>query len=156
MRASMKWAALAAVGIAGAAGAVALAGTTADASAEPPVVTVYKSPTCGCCSKWVDHLRAAGFTVEAVDVADLSEVKTLNGITRNLASCHTAIVDGYVVEGHVPATEVERLLEERPDVAGLAVPGMPIGSPGMEGPNPQNYEVLAFDRNGGVRVWSRH
>lgn len=123
------------------------------ASALPSVV-VYKTPTCGCCGKWVDHLEAAGFTVETRDMNDLSPVKAQYGVQRAFSSCHTALVDGYVVEGHVPAEHVKRLLDERPPVAGLTVPGMPIGSPGMEGPNPQSYDVLAFDANGATSVFA--
>lgn len=117
-------------------------------------VVVYKTPTCGCCGKWVEHLRAAGFDVETHDLNDLSSIKSHYGVGRALASCHTAIVEGYVVEGHVPAEQVARLLEERPDVAGIAAPGMPIGSPGMEGPNPQAYDVLSFDKEGQTEVFA--
>ena len=116
---------------------------------------VYKSPTCGCCAKWVDHLEAAGFEVETRDVSNLSTIKAQYGVERRFSSCHTALIDGYVVEGHVPIEHVERLLEERPDVAGIAVPGMPIGSPGMEGPNPEPYEVLSFDRAGNTSVFAQ-
>ena len=111
-----------------------------------PTVVVYKSPTCGCCAKWVDHMEAAGFAVEVHDMNNLSPIKTQYGVRRAFSSCHTAVVDGYVVEGHVPAEHVVRLLAERPDVTGIAVPGMPIGSPGMEGPNPEAYDVISFDR----------
>jgi len=124
------------------------------AEAEP--VTVYKSPTCGCCDKWIAHLEAGGFEVEGVDVRDLAPVKMRHGIAPRLAACHTALVAGYFVEGHVPAADVRRLLAERPPVAGLAVPGMPAGSPGMEGPPPEAYDVLAVDRAGGVSVFSSH
>lgn len=121
-----------------------------------PVVTVYKSPTCGCCTKWMDHLKAAGFTVEAVDQADVSPVKAEHGVPRDLASCHTAIVDGYVVEGHVPADLIKKMLRERPALAGIAVPGMPIGSPGMEqGDRKDPYDVVAFYRNGERQVYAR-
>jgi len=125
------------------------------ASAAPVEVQVYKSPTCGCCNKWIEHLERNGFSVHATDVADVTTVKLENGIPGPLASCHTAFVGGYVVEGHVPAADVRRLLRERPDVAGLAVPGMPIGSPGMEGPDPERYEVLSFGP-GGVQVFATH
>ena len=118
-------------------------------------VVVYKSATCACCVKWADHLRDAGFSVTTENVADLSWVKREYGIEREFASCHTAIVDGYVVEGHVPADVVQRLLEERPAIVGLTVPGMPIGSPGMEGPNPEHYEILSFDREGRTEVYAR-
>ena len=121
-----------------------------------PTVTVYKTPTCGCCAKWVRHLRGAGLEVTAVDVPDLRQIKAENGVPRHLSSCHTALVDGYVVEGHVPAGDVLRLLEERPQIAGLAVPGMPIGSPGMEGPNPESYTVYAFEATGGTSSFASH
>ncbi len=118
-------------------------------------VVVYKSPTCGCCSKWVSHLREAGYEVETNDLNDLSSIKNYYGVQRAFSSCHTAVVEGYVVEGHVPAEYVKRLLEERPDVVGLTVPGMPIGSPGMEGPNPQPYDVFSFDKAGRTEVFAR-
>ena len=122
-----------------------------------PLVEVWKSPTCGCCSLWVEHMRRAGFEVQVVDLPDLTEVKHAHGVGVHLQACHTALVDGFVVEGHVPADDVKRLLEERPQVVGVAVPGMPIGSPGMEyGDVRQPYEVLTFDRNGRTTVWSRH
>ncbi len=125
-------------------------------SADPIAITVYKTPTCGCCVKWVDHLEAGGLAVEAIDVENLAWVKKENGVPIELASCHTALVDGYVIEGHVPVEDVLRLLEERPDVAGLAVPGMPIGSPGMEGPNPEPYDVLAFTNEGSTHSYASH
>lgn len=118
-------------------------------------VVVYKTPTCGCCSKWVSHLQEAGFEVEANDLNDLSSIKAHYGVQRAFSSCHTAVVEGYVVEGHVPAEHVKRLLEERPEVAGITVPGMPIGSPGMEGPNAQPYDVLSFDKQGHTEVFAR-
>ena len=123
-------------------------------SQEMPTVLVYKTPTCGCCNGWVEHLREAGFTVDARDVRDLMSVKLDAGVPTGMTSCHTAIVDGYVVEGHVPAEHVARLVQERPDIAGIAVPGMPIGSPGMEGPNPEPYQVLAFGRDGSASVFA--
>ncbi len=118
-------------------------------------VTVYKNPSCLCCTKWVEHLRANGFDVRAVDASDLAQIKGRYGVPSELASCHTAIVDGYVVEGHVPADIIQRLLKERPAVAGIAVPGMPVGSPGMEGPYPEPYNVLTFDRDGATRIYTR-
>jgi len=125
-------------------------------SADPIAITVYKSPTCGCCVKWIDHLEAGGLAVEAIDVDNLAWVKKEHGVPSRLASCHTALVDGYVIEGHVPVEDVIRLLEERPDVAGLAVPNMPIGSPGMEGPDPEPYEVLAFTAQGSAHTYASH
>jgi len=134
----------------------ALAALPALSEAPERTVKVWKSPTCGCCNGWIDHLRAAGFKVEALDVTDVTLMKRENGIPGRFTSCHTALVGGYFVEGHVPAADVERLLAERPPIAGLAVPGMPIGSPGMEGPKPQRYDVLALDGDGGVSVFATH
>ena len=123
---------------------------------DPPTVKVYRTPTCGCCGKWVSHLEANGFEVEVEEMDDVTPVKMANAVPGKLSSCHTAIVGGYVVEGHVPASDVVRLLEERPAVNGLAVPGMPIGSPGMEGPHPERYRVLTFDSEGKTEVFSTH
>ena len=124
---------------------------------DPEVVQVWKSPTCGCCSDWMDHLREAGYRVEARDVSNLAQVKAQLGVPGAVHSCHTALIDGYLVEGHVPAADVDRLLRERPDVAGIGVPGMPLGSPGMEfGDEIQPYDVLAFTGDGTTRVWSSH
>lgn len=121
-------------------------------------VVVYKSPTCSCCTRWIAHLRSNGFDVEGVDLTpytELSEKKVELGVPGDLGSCHTARVGGYTIEGHVPADVVARLLRERPtDIAGLAVPGMPIGSPGMEGPNPEPYQVIAFDSAGNQTVYA--
>jgi hypothetical protein len=123
-----------------------------------PSVEVYKDPSCGCCSKWVDHLQANGFTVKTTDRADLADLKAKHRVPQKVQSCHMALVDGYVVEGHVPAEDVKRLLKERPAVVGIAVPGMPIGSPGMEvaGMKMQPFDVLAFDRAGQTRVYASH
>lgn len=112
-----------------------------------PAVTVHKDPNCGCCGAWVDHLRKAGFQVTVIETPGMNRVKARLGVRPELASCHTAEVAGYVVEGHVPASAIERLLTEKPKATGLAVPGMPIGSPGMEveGQEPETYEVLLFD-----------
>lgn len=137
--------------------AVMLLVTTGSAPAKA-VVTVYKSPTCGCCHQWIAHLEEAGYEVEAHDVDDLRPIKQEFGIPQPLASCHTAIVDGYRVEGHVPAREIDRLLSERPEVAGLSVPGMPMGSPGMEVPGQpaQPYDVLSFDEAGNTAVYASY
>ena len=121
--------------------------------AEDVTMTVYKSPTCGCCAKWVDHVREAGFRVEVRDTSNVQPVKMEHGLPGHLASCHTALVGGYVVEGHVPADVIRRLLRERPEVAGIAVPGMPIGSPGMEGPYTDRYQVVAFSKDGSTSVY---
>jgi len=122
-----------------------------------PTVEVYKTTTCGCCSLWVKHLEENGFTTRVSDVGNIAAVKQTYGVPARAASCHTAVVDGYVIEGHVPAADVKRLLQERPTVAGLAVPGMPIGSPGMEyGDRVQPYDVLAFDKAGQTTVFSSY
>jgi hypothetical protein len=125
------------------------------ASAED-TITVYKSPTCGCCTKWISHLEANGFKVNAIDTKDMYKVKKEAGLHPGLGSCHTGIVDGYTIEGHVPASDIKRLLAERPAVRGLAVPGMPMGSPGMEGPRKDRYSVLTFDGSGKTTVFSTH
>ncbi|HEX7048820.1 MAG TPA: DUF411 domain-containing protein [Longimicrobiales bacterium] len=117
-------------------------------------ITVYKSPTCGCCNKWIEHLREHGFQVIAHDTTEMAQVKDAHGVARALRSCHTAIVDGYVIEGHVPADVIQRLLAERPELAGLAVPGMPMGAPGMEGPRAEPYDVIAFDHEGRTSVYA--
>jgi hypothetical protein len=130
----------------------------APAFAETPRIEVFKTPTCGCCTKWIDHLRAAGFRVDATELPDLTAIKAANGVPPQLASCHTALVDGYVIEGHVPASDLKRLLKDRPAVSGLAVPGMPMGSPGMEHPDPrrhQTYDVMSFGADG-LKVFSTH
>ena len=126
-------------------------------AADPaPVVTVYKSPSCGCCGKWVDHLRASGFRVAVHDVQNVEPFKERYGVPSRLASCHTATVDGYVIEGHVPAADIRRLLAEKPKVKGLAVPGMPVGSPGMEQGNVKEpYDVVSFDQAGRTAVFAR-
>jgi hypothetical protein len=130
------------------------AGVAMAATGGLPAVVVYKTASCGCCKGWVEHLEGAGFTVDARDVTDLMSIKRDAGVSAANASCHTALVDGYVVEGHVPADVVKRLLAERPQVAGIAVPGMPVGSPGMEGPGAKPYQVVAFDREGGTTVYT--
>jgi hypothetical protein len=125
-----------------------------------PTLEVFKSPTCGCCSKWVDHAREHGFAAKVTDLPDaqLDALKGKHGIPRTAQSCHTVLVGGYVVEGHVPAVEVKRLLKERPAIKGLAVAGMPLGSPGMEvpGQKPQTYNVISFDKAGEVKVFATY
>lgn len=128
-------------------------------TASLPPLTVYKSATCGCCRAWVDHMRGAGFTVRTVDTEDLGRVKGELGVPGALQSCHTAVVGAYLVEGHVPAADVKQLLAQKPAVRGLAVPGMPIGSPGMEQGDPRDYdryEVMAFTTQGRTSVFARH
>lgn len=122
-----------------------------------PQMTVYKSSTCGCCSKWVEHLQASGFEVKAIDVEDIDKVKRERGVPAAAQSCHTGIVSGYVVEGHVPASAVKKMLAEKPAIVGIAVPGMPMGSPGMEMPNGQKdkFDVVAFDKTGRLSVFVR-
>lgn len=120
-----------------------------------PGVHVYKTEYCGCCAKWVDHLEDAGFAVTVEDVRDLAAVKRREGVPADLSSCHTALVEGYVVEGHIPPSIVQEFLAEAPDVVGLAVPGMPIGSPGMEGTPFEPYDVIAFGKDGSRLVF-RH
>ncbi|MBW3656915.1 MAG: DUF411 domain-containing protein [Gemmatimonadetes bacterium] len=122
-------------------------------------MVVYKTPTCGCCRAWVDHAKAAGFDVQVVDTANVDPVKREHGVPGHLDSCHTAVVDGFVIEGHVPAADVVRLLREKPQgVAGIAVPGMPRGSPGMEVPGGARdpYDVIAFSKEGRVSVFETH
>lgn len=120
----------------------------ADAAMELPVMHIYKTPTCGCCADWVTHVEQAGFPVEVHDLQSTAQVRAGYGVPLALGSCHTAVVDDYVIEGHVPADLIVRLLRERPEVTGLAVPGMPMGSPGMEGPFKQAYDVIAFGSQG--------
>jgi len=125
---------------------------------KPTRLTVYKTPTCGCCKLWVDHARAglAGYEIKTLDMDDLTEVKTRLGVPESLQSCHTAITGPYVFEGHVPADLIKRFLAQRPKALGLAVPGMPMGSPGMEmGGRKQPYNVVLFEKSGKTRVYAR-
>ena len=120
-------------------------------------IHVFKSPTCGCCGDWVDHLKANGFEVEVTETNNLNPIKGGAGVTPSLASCHTAFVGDYVIEGHVPASDIHRLIADSPDAHGLAVPGMPAGSPGMEmGGRKDHYQVLMFNEQGQTRVFSEH
>lgn len=121
----------------------ALVATGARAEAAVRVI-VFRDPGCGCCHKWVEHLEANGFAATVHDTPDMTAVKARFGVPPEVASCHTAEVGGYVIEGHVPAVAIRRLLAEKPQGRGLAVPGMPVGSPGMEGGVPVTYEVLLF------------
>ncbi len=123
-------------------------------TSEAADVVVYKSPTCGCCNGWVSHMQENGYSVEVHNRSDMSPVKAELGVPRHLQSCHTAKVGGYVVEGHVPADVIARLLKEKPQVKGIAVPGMPMGSPGMEGPRKDAYDVLTFEPNGKTSVFA--
>ena len=116
-------------------------------------IDVYKTPACGCCGQWIEHLRQNGFAVKVNEVRDTATLRLKAGFPDRLASCHTGFVDGYAVEGHVPAKDIQRLLKERPKAIGLAVPGMPMGSPGMEGPRADPYDVLLVRANGGTEVY---
>lgn len=128
--------------------------TLAATIAETPTIKVYKSPTCGCCALWVDHMREAGFELDVEDTDDMIGVKVDAGLPLQLQSCHTALVDGYVFEGHIPAEVIARFLAEKSSASGLAVPGMPIGSPGMEfGDRVDPYDVLQFDAAGNTSVY---
>ncbi len=144
------------IGAAQALAALALAGTAA-ASEALPKMTVTRDPNCGCCGNWVEHIKAAGFAVDVVQVDDVMPLKARLGVPESLMSCHTAEIGGYVIEGHVPAEAVKRLLIERPKAVGIAVPGMPVGSPGMEVPGqaPQSYEIAIFSA-GRQHVFARY
>jgi hypothetical protein len=135
-------------------GAMLAAFTLSARAQRAPILVVYKSPACGCCGGWIEHMRANGFRAEVRETVDFTPVKRQYRIPDSLWSCHTAVAEGYALEGHVPAADVKRLLRERPRVRGLAVPGMVPGSPGMEGP-PQPYATIAFDERG-TRVFERH
>lgn len=140
--------------------AVAAVGTAVvaqrPAQAKGPEVTVYKSPTCGCCGKWIDHMKAAGFQTKVVDMDDLTEIKQASGVPMRLRTCHTAVVANYVIEGHVPADLIRKMLAEKPAAAGIAVPGMPAGSPGMEVAGQKDaYDVLLFDKAGKTTVYAK-
>jgi hypothetical protein len=130
----------------------------ATAAAAAPTIVVNKTPTCGCCGSWVKHLQAAGFAVQVRDMENLSPIKERVGVPFGMGSCHTAEVDGYFVEGHVPAEDVKRLLRERPKAKGLTVPGMPAGSPGMEVPSGRvdRYDVLLVGSDGKTSVFATH
>jgi hypothetical protein len=124
----------------------------------PKPITVYKSRTCGCCTKWLDHLHAHGLSTVVHDEDNMDEIKDQLGVPPKLRSCHTALVGAYLLEGHVPVSDIQRLLRERPKVAGLAVPGMPPGTPGMAQSEAEegNYEVIAFQLDGSSRTFARH
>jgi len=142
-----------------AAGAVAALSTPVVAKpAAPPSIKVYKDPSCGCCGAWVDHLKSAGFTTTVEERDDLSELKDQLGVPSDLASCHTGVINGYAIEGHVPAADIKRLIKTRAKGKGLAVPGMPVNSPGMEmegAPN-QPYTVWLFQANGKRTAFAQH
>ncbi len=130
---------------------------TVSAKQSPIAVQVFKTADCGCCGEWVKHLEAAGFRVKVTNVTDTAPVRSRLGMPDRYGSCHTATVEGYVLEGHVPAADVRRLIETRPAAIGLAVPGMPVGSPGMEvGDRLDRYDVLLVPRTGEARVFARY
>lgn len=131
--------------------------TTTAQAANLPEATVYRDPACTCCGGWMKHMQAQGFTVKNVPTADMMTFKHEQGVTDNLASCHTAIIDGYVVEGHVPGDDIKQLLAQKPNVKGIAVPGMPVGTPGMEmGNKKDSYAVISFDKQGQTKVFKQH
>lgn len=124
---------------------------------KPLEMVVHKSPSCGCCKEWVHYVEKAGFNVTAIDHENVDIIKSEHGLTDpRLKSCHTAIIDGYVIEGHVPVSDIERLLIERPDIVGLTAPGMPMMSPGMASEIPKDYDVLAFDKQGNISIYSSY
>ena len=125
------------------------------AYAAGPSIVVYKTPTCGCCGKWVEHLKTNGFQPEVREVVNTAEVRKQNGVPDNLLSCHTAVINGYSIEGHVPAQDIQRLIKEKPKAKGLAVPGMPHGSPGMETGRVDPYSVLLFKEDGSTTVFRK-
>ena len=129
----------------------------AAAATDPRTMTIYMSPTCGCCAKWVDHVKAAGFKTVVHEEEDMDTVKDSLGVPRDMRSCHTAQVEKYLIEGHVPAQDIEALLTKKPDAAGLAAPGMPASSPGMAVPGEphQPYDVVLFRRDGSSEVFAR-
>lgn len=126
------------------------------AYAASPVINVYKTSTCGCCSAWIDHLKGNGFKVIAHDVEDPGSIRAKFGIAEKYGSCHTGIVNGYAIEGHVPADTIKKLLKEKPKARGLAAPGMPMGSPGMEGHGKEAFDVLLVDKKGKVSTFTSH
>lgn len=157
-RMNVKTSLLAAVFLAGLAGAIVYATQSQKPAQDTLSMVVYKTPTCGCCSVWVEYMRKAGFRIDARDVtqAELDAVKAKHHMPASVYSCHTGLIGGYAIEGHIPAAEVRRFLTAKPAVAGLAVPGMPIGSPGMEvpGAKARPYTVLTFDRQGRTEVFA--
>ncbi len=155
MRLMLRFAGLAA--IASLSTALTIAADPRHGNSAQPEVTVFKDPNCACCKAWVDHLRKHAFTVTTKDTSGLARIRNSARVPADHRSCHTAFVNGYVIEGHVPAEDIKRLLAEKPKVAGLAVGGMPIGSPGMEVGNRKDaYDVVAFTRDGTTRVFAKH
>src|SRR5688500_8716921 len=137
--------------------AIAVSALVLGSAANAAALTIYKSASCGCCAKWVEHVEKHGFTVTVVNVDDVMAVKAKAGIPNKLASCHTSKVGGYVVEGHVPAADIEKLLAQKPKAKGIAVPGMPMGAPGMEhGDHRQPYQTLLIKADGSTAVFAQH
>ena len=137
--------------------ALAVAAEPQQGKSAQPQMTVFKDPNCGCCKAWVEYVRKHAFTVTTKDTSDLTAIKQSARVPADHRSCHTAFVNGYVIEGHVPIEDIKRLLAEKPKIAGLAVGGMPIGSPGMEmGNRKDTYDVVAFTRGGTTRVFAKH
>ena len=141
-------------------GAVILLTTSASAEAAENAleIAVYRDPSCGCCGAWIEYLTAQGFQPKNIPISDIDTFKQEHGVPNDLGSCHTAVLNGYVIEGHVPAAEIKRLLAERPDdVVGITVPGMPTGTPGMESGNVRDpYNVFSFDQQGNTKIFNRH
>lgn len=132
-------------------------GLAAEEAGKPLEMTVYRSPTCGCCGKWLEHAKQNGFKINDVVSDDMETIKARFGVPEKLASCHTAVVDGYVVEGHVPAGDIQKMLQSKAKVSGIAAPGMPMGSPGMEmGGRQDAYKVVSFDKEGKFEVFASH
>ena len=138
--------------------AVVVAAVRVMIAQSPTTIAVVRDPGCGCCMMWVAHLRKAGYKATVTESSEMDAVKNRKGIPRAARSCHTGVIGGYVIEGHVPAEDIKRLLKDRPDIVGLAVPGMPAGSPGMEVPSGKvaPYDVLAFDKAGNTKVFASH
>ena len=150
-----QWSLLAIIGIAITVAALAVSLPVATTAAEDADIVVYKSPACSCCQNWIAHLRDSGLEVSVVNISNTQTIQSHEGVPRELGSCHTAVVGDYWVEGHVPANLIERIMVEKPDdIRGIAVPGMVIGSPGMEGPNPVRYDVLAYHSDGNTTVYA--
>lgn len=128
------------------------------ATAGKPTAVVYKTSSCGCCKLWVEHLKANGFTVEAKDVSadEVRAVSKAAGLKDEDSSCHTAKIGGYIVEGHVPASDIQKMLKEKPAIAGIAAPGMPQGSPGMEQGSKEPFDVVAFTKDGKTKLYAKH
>ena len=141
---------------AAAAGAMAFPGLFGSSPARAVEIVVYKSPSCECCGEWAKHLRSNGFDVSVKNMEDMEPVRKQAGVPDDLQSCHTAFVDGYAVEGHVPAENIHRILADRPNIKGLAVPGMPASAPGMDGPDPEPYTVFSFDGDGKSEVYASY